>query len=207
MEKCVEDVCQRQAEQPQDVVERVAKAIAMVSDDDNPWQNYRGFAQAAIAALGDGSATIAPVSVSAETVPSITSASDAVDWDKCDCPLVSFADGPHRHHLHKNCKGVSSDVSNTILSNHIIRCIRTYGDSTTISNAERKTDGIMIMLKELGYLHQSPVDIEAGAIACSQWVYGSNHGKPSWDRLSEEHRNEYREQARACARAWGMKWK
>jgi hypothetical protein len=57
------------------------------------------------------------------------------------------------------------------------------------------------------FLRPSPqVDIEAGAIACSQWVYGVNHGAPSWDRLTEEHRNEYREQAKACARAWGLTW-
>lgn len=40
------------------------------------------------------------------TIPVTQSA--GVDWNKCDCSLIDLADGVHRHHLHKQCKGVAA---------------------------------------------------------------------------------------------------
>lgn len=160
--------------------------------------------------MGDGSATIAPVSEETVIQP-ITPASEEDRCEHCGWPIVPEGESgcwksncsmrPMPPKRPKQCE--ISALQEGELRLKICEAIRSPRFGRFSSGEPEQLDLILKVIRP--YLLSPPFDIEAGAIACSQWVYGVNHGKPSWDRLSEEHREQYREQAKACARAWGLK--
>ena len=181
---------QRQAEQPQDVIERVARAICPFAFDS--WDRNVAYS------LKEGKTE--------------EEAEDFAVW--CDQGAHPHCRVEYARSAARAAIAAIGDGSATIASvsadtiEHLrSRLCDLIMDFTAI---EYLPSGMSDKIRETirPYLHQPspPVDIETGAIACSQWVYGVNHLTPSWDRLSEEHRNEYREQAKATARAWGLRW-
>lgn len=76
-------------------------------------------------------------------------------------------------------------------------------------NAEQITNRIMCHVSPETTDQRSTdrvVDIEAGARACARWRNGKELSESAFNEMREGEKNAYRQQAKDCAEAWGLKW-